>query len=509
MTWIPPEERARIAAYIQYDDMYWNDPRQFALRVLEGEEPVYIPSARKVVNTTAHFLLKGLQITCTEDKTKKILENFLKRESFYSRFNEAKIAGVARGDWIFHLTANPRKAKDNRISLTVLQPMDVFPIWDEDVPDKMIGCHIAMAYLPALKDDPEQRMRLHRLTYRIEREDPKDPDSTPRISREEAIWAIRDTSWLTGEDTGQAEKVKTILPKGYLDERIQHLPIYWFKNQAWGGDDYGSSELRGMERLTEVISQSSTDVSGALSLEGLGVYATDGGRPITQDAAGNTTEADWEVAPGKVMEVPAGAYFRRVEGVGSITPAIDNINYLEGSINRALGLTDVALGEVEATVAQSGIALAIKFLPTLARLESRDQAGLDKLTQLFFDWKTWYEVFEDEVLEGDIVPAIGEKLPQDRAATLNELNNMRDRKIISAQYYRDEMEKLGYEFPADIQDQIDKEAEKAFQDQMRAMMEAAKLQTSQKSDSSEGAEGNQSNNKSRTNESNGTEAEQK
>lgn len=507
MTWLPEEERQRVAAYFQYDDMYWNDPRQFALRVLDGEEPVYIPNARTVVNTTAHYLLKGLEITCENRDTKNFLDEFLKREMFYSRFNEAKTAGVARGDWVLHLTADPTKPAGRRISLTVVQPMDVFPIWDPDIPGKMIGCHIAVTYLPPKEDDPEQRTRLHRLTYRY-----KEVGGVRRVEREEGIWAIENSSWLTGEATGKAKKIRTILKPALLDERITTIPIYWFKNQAWGGDDYGSSELRGLERLIEVISQGATDVSGALSLEGLGVYATDGGRPVTTDPSGNTVETEWEVAPGKVMEVPAGSYFRRVQGVGSVTPAIDNIEYLERSINKALGLSDVALGQVDAQVAQSGIALAIKFLPTLARLEARDQAGLDKLTQLFYDWKAWVEVFEKRTLEGDIVPVIGDKLPMDRNARLNELNNMRDRKLISAQYYRNEMEKLGYEFPDDIQEQIDKEAEKAFQDQMRAMIEAARLsaknndETSPESDSQEGAEGNRSNNRNRVNESNGTEA---
>jgi hypothetical protein len=508
MTWIPEEDRHRLNAYIQYDDMYWNDTRQFALRVLEGEEPVYIPNARQVVNTTAHFFLKGLDLSCTNEKTKAALDVLLKREMFYSRFNDAKVSGVARGDWVLHMTADPKKDGGSRISITVVEPFDVFPIWDEDEPGKMVGCHLAVAYLPPREQDPEQKQRLHRLTYRLEVDE---KTGKKRISREEGIYAINHTvSIVTGEPEGQVELLKTILKKSFLDERITAIPIYWFKNQSWGGDDYGSSELRGMERLTEVISQGSTDVTGALSLEGLGVYATDGGRPVTTGPDGQTVETDWEVAPGKVMEVPSGAYFRRVDGVGSITPAIDNIGYLETKIHRALGLTDVALGDVEATVAQSGIALAIKFLPTLARLESRDQAGIDKLTHLFYDWKTWHEVFEKELLEGDIVPVIGDKLPMDRTARVNELNNMFDRKIIPKSYYRDEMEKMGYTFPADIQDELDKESEKAFEDQMRTMMAAAGAQNSENDSGTTLPSGNnKSNNKNRPNESSGTEVEKK
>jgi hypothetical protein len=515
MSWMDEEHRHRIAAYLKYDEMYWNDPRQFELRVLESESPVYVPNGRTVVNTTAHFLLKGLEISCEDKKTKDVLKDFLKRELFYSRFNEAKIAGVARGDFIYHMTADPRKPKGRRISLVPVEPHNVFPIWDEDIPGKMVGCHLATPYVLPKDKDPEQKTRLRRLTYRIEEQ----RDGSRRISREEGIYIIEDSALLGFSDSTKVRKIKTILKKGLLDARIDAIPIYWFKNQAWNGDDYGSSELRGIERILEVISQSSTDVTGALSLEGLGVYATDGGRPVAENAGGELVETDWEVAPGKVMEVPSGAYFRRVDGVGSVTPAMDQIKYLEGSMHSALGLSDVALGQVDAQVAQSGIALAIKFMPTLARLESRDQAGLDLLTHMFYDWKTWHAVFELEPLEGDIVPVIGDKLPMDRTAKLNELNNMLDRKAISKAYYRQELEKLGYDFPDDIEQQIQKEAEAAFELQMQNMILAAEAQAKNNPDnkSSEGdssgstlpSGGNKSNNRDRPNESAGTEANNK
>ena len=506
MTWVPEEDRSRLAAYDKYDQMYWNDPRQFALRVLDEESPVYIPNARTVVNTTSHFLLKGLDIHTEDDTTAKALDDFLEREMFYSRFDSAKQTGIARGDYVFHMTANPSKAAGTRISLNSVEPSHVFPIWDEDEPGKMIGCHLAVAFILPKDEDPEQKTRLRRLTYRF-----VDVNGQRRISREEAIWEIEGTSWLTGE-SGRARKIKQIIPLGLLDSRITALPVYWFKNQAWDGEDFGSSELRGLERLVEVVSQGATDVAGALALEGLGVYATDGGRPVADDGHGNLIETEWEVAPGKVMEVPTGAYFRRVDGVGSITPAIDNIKYLEDKINSALGLSDVALGKVEASVAQSGIALAIRFMPTLARIETRDRLGIDKLRQLFYDWKTWYAVFEQKQLSGDIVPVIGDKLPMDRTAKLNELNNMRDRKIIPASFYRSEMEKLGYDFPDDIEEQLRKESEQAFQDQIQNMFAAQQMSAQNKSSESESQDtanpsGNRSNNKSRPNESGGTEAD--
>lgn len=504
--WIPPEDRDRIAAYLKYDEMYWNDQSQYALRVLEGEQPLYIPNARTVVDTTAFFLMKGLKLTVEngDQKTKDALEAFVKRETFYSKYQNAKHSGVVRGDYVFHLTANPKKLPGKRLSITSVEPMNVFPIWDEDEPDRMIGCHLATTYT---KDDAPDKIMVRRLTYRIV--DPLVAEEQRRISREEAIFEI-DPSWWGPK----AKKVQTVLAPALLDPAITSIPVYWFKNRGYQGEDYGSSELRGLEVIAQTISQGSTDVSAALALEGLGVYATDGGRPVDED--GN--EAEWEVAPGRVMEVPAGSYFRRVEGVGSITPAVDQINYLENKMHEAVGLSDVALGKVDAQTAQSGIALAIKFMPTLAKIETRDEDGVDKLGQLFYDWKTWHEVFEHEQLSGDIVPVIGDKLPTDRVAKLNELNNMLDRNVISMKYYREQMQELGYKFPDDMEQQIKDEAAEKIE-----AARATFLATREPSDgddetsddeggtpSTEGntlpTAGNRSNNRNAPNESKGTEA---
>lgn len=490
-SWIPEDDRDRINAYIKYDQIYWNDSKQYALRVLEGEQPLYIPNARIIVDTTAYYYLKGLNVSCSNKDTDSILQDFLKRELFYSRFDEAKTAGVARGDFVMHMTANPQKAAGTKISLNSVDPSSVFPIWDEDQPDCMIGCHIAIQYIKP--DDPKNYVRA--LTYRLVPQ----TDGTNRVSRQETIYSLDENWW-----GSKAIVEQVILPLGMLDSRIDHIPIYWFKNRGWDGEDFGSSELRGFESLGETISQGATDVSAALALEGLGVYATDGGRPVTDDG----TETDWEVAPGKVMEVPTGSYFRRVEGVGSITPAVEQISYLEDKIYKATGLNDTALGSVNAQIAASGVALAISFLPTLAKMETRDKHGIDLLTQLFYNWKTWFAVFEKQPLDGDIIPVIGDKLPTDRVAKLNELNNMFDRKVISAAYYREEMTKLGYVFPSDaaMQAEIVSEVEAVTAAAAPPAPPVAEEEDPPTNDGNTLPDENQSNNANRPNESSGTEA---
>ena len=253
----------------------------------------------------------------------------------------------------------------------------------------------------------------------------------------------------------------------------------------------------------KAISQQDTDVQGALSLEGLGVYATDGGRPIDQ----NNNEIDWVISPGSVIELTPGAGFKRVQGVTSINPAMDQIKYLEEKIQHSAGLSDIALGRVDVQLAESGIALAISFLPTLAKIAPRDRAMVDTLTHLFYDWKQWYKAYERVEVKSDIVPTLGDKLPINKVAKLNELNNMFDREIISAEYYREEASKLGYVFPKGISDQILKEQKEKLKLQSLISKENGDMmrETSIQVDSTL-PQVNDSNNKDKVNESNGTEA---
>jgi hypothetical protein len=514
-TWWPAEEQQRIAAYEKYDQMYWNDPTQYAIRVLEDEQPLYVPNARIVVDTVAQYLMKGFRVIAkggskeADSDEHPVLKAFFDRERFYSKFHLNKLSGITRGDSAFHIVANPAKEEGSRISIDTLHPGMVWRIKDEegDDPDKVIRVHIVDQYQDA--KDPT-KIYIRKLTY--EREEPEG-GGTATIYREEAIYEIEPEWW------GPApKKYKTILNREAMDPRITQIPVYWFPNLEWESQDYGSSELRGLEFLDWAVSQGATDTEMALALEGLGVYATDGGRPVGADGR----EEDWEVSPGKVMEVPAGSYFRRVEGVTSITPMMEQIKYLESKMFSGTGLTDVAMGQVDVQVAQSGIALAIKFLPTLAKIEPRDVAYKEILQQMFHDLIPWFEVFEKVTFPEVEILIDEDKLPLDRTAILNELNNMLDRKIISRKTFRKLVKKLGYTIDDDEEEkQIAKEAEASAK--LAALTAPPGLQQNAE-DAAAGRKpitnatggnndkvdksGNQSNNGSRPNESAGTEATQ-
>ena len=526
--WWPEEERQRIQSYEKYDQMYWNDPTQYAIRILDQEQPIYVPNARVVVDTTAQWLMKGLQIVPAasghtdpiDDSTDasqlspsgQTLENFIRRERFRSKYAINKKAGITRGDSAFHITADPDKLTGSRISIDTLHPGQVWKVSDPDDPDKIIRIHLVEVFKGFSRDDPDKEY-VRKLTYEklLPGDKGNSGSSTQRISREEAIYELDGEKGFWYGPT--PKKVKTVLPWELLPEAITQFPVYWFNNLDWESQLYGSSELRGLEFLDWAASQGTTDTQAALALHGLGVYATDGGRPV--DDTGN--ETDWEIVPGGVAEVPSGSYFRRVEGVTSIQPMMDQLKYLEGKMYAAAGLTDVALGQVDVKVAQSGIALAIKFMPTLAHIEDRDTSHTEILQQMWFDLRSWFEAYDPEAQIPEVDVNIAKtKLPPDRVTTLNELNNMLDRKIISRKTYRLIAADLGYSIDdTEEEKQLLKEAENTQKiNQLTTPPPSTGAGEQVTTDATGGNNQtvdnteNQSNNQSRTNESSGTEATQ-
>lgn len=532
-SYLPDKDQVRAEAYKKYDQLYWNDRGQYALRLLEGEEPTFVPNPKTVVDATSHFLLKGLRVSpkdpenpsgrdeqveatgSPEDRKPAksmgdALQAFLDREMFYARFQNAKHAGVARGDWCFHLTADPEAEEGKRLSLTPVQPWKV--ILDE-APDD--ASRVIRAHLVELVPHPteENKSAVRELLY--EYGDQESPTDKFKVYRTQTVWSL-EKPWYDEKEriSLQVELAREILP-----DPISAIPVYMFHNINWDGGKYGISELKGFEKTFQGISQVVSDQSAALGLEGLGVYATDGGRPVSA----NGQETDWEVSPGKVMEVPTGTYFRRVEGVGSVRPNMDHIEYLETKIREAGGLSDVALGRIDVQTAESGIALAIKFMPTIAKTEERDELGMGKLKQLFFDWKAWHRAYESDDFQEEIVVTIGDKLPSNRTERVNELNNMLDRQVISKRYYRSEMQKLGYIFPDNMQEEIAEEAREEAE--LKALLAPPGLQDNA-ADAANGEKPvppnpnqpgvqtqkdpapNRSNNAGRPNESSGTEAHQ-
>jgi len=490
--WAPDLDRDRISAYQKYEEIYWSHTDAFKLTQRgDDDQPIYVPNPKKIVDTTSHFFLKGLKVSAEkEGNLQTALDKLFKRELFYPRFHTAKHSGVTRGDFLMHLSADPTKPPGTRIRLNSLDPAVYFPEYDDDDVDRIVAVNLAEQIIDP--DNPTQtQMRVLRYQYRI-------VGGRRRVTSQETIYEVLD--WWKGQSR---KKIREVKPEKELPARITTIPVYHFKNQAWQGDPFGSSEIRGYERLQGGINQSVSDEELALALEGLGVYATDSGPPV--DSQGN--EIDWEIAPGRVMELGAGGQFRRVEGVNSVKPFQDHLDFLVNSLYETSAT--FRSGEIDAQVAESGIALAIKFLPTAAKLEERDSSGVGVLEQLFFDWKAWHFEYENENLgEDEVKITLGEKLPENKTDLLNVYNNLVDRKAIPKSFYREQIGEIyGIVFPDNIDALLQKEAQEAFEEaQKRAELGAV---PNAKGNDADGNPVNNSNNKNRPNESGGTEANNK
>jgi len=481
--WVPEIDRDRVNSYQKYEEIYWSHDEAFRLQDDSKERPVFVPNPRVICDTTSHFWLKGLEINST-GATKVALDAFMDREEFLPKFHVAKHSGVVRGDFVLHLTADPEKPEGLRVSVNSVDPAMYFPEFDDDNLDRINAVNLVEQVL-----DPERptEVFIHRLRYRyvmmgLER----------KVASQEAWYEVRD--W----DKGSRVVVKNIRSETLLPDPINTIPVYSFKNQPWQGEPFGNSELRGYEAIQQRINQSATDEDVALALEGLGVYATDA--PPPTDDEGN--ELPWSIAPGRVVETPAGSIFQRVKGVGSVEPFQSHIGMMIDNLYEAAATFRPSM--IDAKVAESGIALAIRFLPTQAKLEERDFFGVARLKQFWFDWRNWMAAFESQTLTQEIDVVIGDKLPTNKSDKLNVLNNLVDRKSVTRAWYRDEVAKLyGLEMPSNMDAQLQAEAEAAIELQ-RAQFAAQ--QPEGVPTPAPAGNGNQSNNRQRPNESGGTEA---
>jgi hypothetical protein len=491
-TWVPEMDQERLASYTLYEQIYWNWDKAFKLG-LRGtdDKPVILPTARTIVDDTAHYLLKGLTVEAEDPNSEwgVFLTDFLDREAFFTKLNQGKTKGCIHGDWLFHITANPDKPEGKRISITLIDPASYFPIYSEDDPDELI----AVDLVNQIVSPEDEKVRVHKLRYSYvvnsDDEVELDGEGAKTVLREEVILEME--GWYKGE---AAKVYQTVLPSEVL-EGIHTIPVYHFKN--WDlGDDFGNSELKGIERVIAAKNQAASDEEITLALDGIGVWVTDASPPKLSDGA----EGFWSVGPGEVLEIGQENKFERAKGVGSIEPFLDHLKMLNDELFR--GSHTFLTEEIDVNTAESGVALAIKFMPTLAKIETRDRDALAILEQMFFDLKIWFEVYDEgNFVDQAVKLTLGPKLPINNTQILNELNNFLDRRIISRKYYRAEVTRqLGYTFPDGLDEEILAEE--------RALAEARQFMSPENGEGFNNQNGNRSNNADRPNESAGTEATQ-
>ena len=418
--WVPSVDKQRIASYLKYDQMYWASEEGFD-QVLRGdnENPIFLPTGRTLVNTLDRYTAPALSFRVVGGDTEAALmaqlafDALFTREMFVPKFNGFKLMGGKLGDALIHVVGDLDKPLGKRLRITVVDPAAYFPVYDEDDPERIVKVHLAEQITI------DGNVKVNRLTY-----EKVTDEATGRtvILRSHGIFATENWWDLTTPE-------RVILAPEPLDPRITQIPVYHYKN----GDPtqpFGSSDLRGLEFTLAGINQAISDEDLTLAMEGLGVWATDGEAPV--DADGN--EVDWIFGPGRVITRANG--LRRMDGASSMSPYGEHIDRLERSARESLGASDVAIGRVTGTEAESGIALKIRLGPILAGTGKKDLELDGLLNQFFYDLQFWLEVYEGiplltagpdgPVPVATVLAQFGEKVPVNLTEVITQVVQLRN-----------------------------------------------------------------------------------
>lgn len=460
-----PEDSMRIQAYAMYEDFYHNRPETFKV-LLRGDDddedvhPIYIPSAKKMIEATNRFLAKDFDFVVSqrfgtpEQQTtmQRHMLNLFKRERLYVKFKNQKRYGLIRGDVCWHVTADLSKEEGKRLSIHELNPANFFPIEDPDNPDRLLGCHIVDTV-----EDPEDSTKTiaRRLTYLKKGAVPRggdqtgyqmDPESTESgITSEVTHWTIGkwDDRYMKRDDLerrpapGDRELME-------LPPEITQIPVYHWKNNEIPGVRFGMSEIAGVESLVAGINQAVNDEDITMVMQGLGMYWTNARPPVNADGS----QGQWMVGPGIVAEVPLDGKFERVNGVSSVSPFQDHIQMLKNDGMESLGIPDIAAGKVDVSIAESGVSLALQMMPIIAKNEEKEEALLGVMDQMLYDLCTmWFPAFENVNIPEVVVNCIvGDPIPRNRDSAIQEIILLWTSGLIPTALAQSKLEEFGYEF---------------------------------------------------------------
>lgn len=446
--WVPAAHQARIAAYQAYREIYWSHlsaEYKVMNRGLDADDtPVYVPSSRIIVDTLNRYVAPRLtfevQIGTGNEATliaaQQAFTNLFARERFAGRYAANKREGLIVGDWCWHLVADPLKPEGTRISLLVARAENYFPVYEDETveggdPDKLVM--VLLAEQVQVGDETQVRVQRYQ---RI----PSADGSTAQIVSSLEMW--KSEEWFLWRfDDDEKDPVSVLSPPTPLPPQITAFPVYHIPSRPEAGAVFGTSPMRGLEILQEALNQSMTDEDLSLALIGIGLYATDQqGSPVGPDG----TPVPWNVYPGAVLENAKG--LRRVEGITSLSPYNDHVSRLEGYMADASAATDAARGRVEVAEAESGVALQLRLAPTLAVAEDHDLVVLDVHRQMFYDLvQMWFPAFESlNFTDVTVVPVLGDKLPVNRAAEVQMVNELVLGGILSAASARKYLASKGF-----------------------------------------------------------------
>lgn len=446
--WMNADDAARHAAYDLYEDIYWSEPGTFKLQQRgTNENPLYVPSGRIITNTMNRYVGRGwhpIADAAFGSETEQItlmaaIKDLFKRERMAAVFSQNKLWGVMRGDWAWHITANPLRPEGRRLSIKALDPRLIFKITAPGDVDRVIGMDVAEQEIVG-DDTFVKRTRYLK---------PEHPDH-PMTGNLEApisfqVEYLEVENWDSVDPEEPPVVVEVRVPVTVMPTTITSIPVYLIKNNSSPGNPYGISEMRGLERIMAGVNQTISDEELTLALQGLGMYKSDKGQP----QRGGVPVA-WDLGPGKVVH---DSTFERVDGVRTVLPFLEHNRYLEDRMSKVNGISDVAQGDIDVTTAESGIALAIRLGPIIEESNSRDLEITAVMDNLLFDLRSWFLEYEGiNAGEARAVSNYANKIPVNNTQKFQDLYKMvsSDPPLITMAYFRDAVRELGYDIPKEV-----------------------------------------------------------
>lgn len=431
---VEPNDKVRVQAYNLYEDFYYNRPETFQV-TLRGtsDTEIYLPSTKKIINSTARFLAVDQGYTIVGDSgLQKFFDDLYSREEIPKRQVRSKRSMLTRGDQMWLITADDRKKPKDRLSLNTIHPSTYFPIEDPDNPMRVIGCHIVDLVKDPRERDPKTTKKIaRRQTYRKE----NGRLTFEVIGFEVGCW---DDRYL---DKDKLKPVWDYRSKIELPPQITQIPVYHIPNDEPDGSTWGMSQVSGIEYLVNAMNQSITYEDLSLVLQGLGVYVTTAPPPTDPNTKRPTR---YKLHPGNVVEIGEGDTFQRVTGVASVAPFQEHLKLMNDWAT--IGLPDMATGEVDVQTAESGIARLLKMGPIIAENEDKQLAIESKWNQLAYDIiNQWIPAFiQPSGFSGTYKTTFGDPMPVDRTAFVQERIDLWTIDAITTEQLIEDLESIGY-----------------------------------------------------------------
>lgn len=454
------DDARRVAAYDLYESIYANSTVDLKI-VLRGDDqtPILMPSGRKIIEATHRFL--GLNFNYFVDaggdesarqEVDTYLADFWKRESVPAKFTSNKRWGLVRADAVFYLYGDGTKGPGRRISITELDPRQLFEIEEEN---EVIGIHIVEEIQDFRDPTKPEKQIAKRRTFRKR----YNPDGTVGgISSELTFWELgkwddRDEvnkakmERVTGPEAAEREEEEFMLPA-----TITQLPTYKWRNNPPQNSSWGHSQLSGLETLLYAINQTLSDEDATIVFQGLGMYVTTSGPP-RDPTTGEVT--DWNIGPKQIIEIGTEQKFERVTGVTDMTPFTQHYETLDKGSAEASGTPEIAIGRVDVSIAESGISLQMQLMPLLAQNAEKELEMITVLDQMLFDLVTqWMPAYEYEAFgnvdvmnELTVVAIFDDPMPKNRDAKVQEVVLLDSSNLILKTMAIQELRDLGYKYP--------------------------------------------------------------